>query len=412
MNLPLNQSSSIQLNSREFCDNNLSQFSSVRNCSTSWATSIVRIAEHALNNTIHLSVQQLLQCLPSVYGINACQGVNTTSIVQYLAEFGLVEEDQFTSCSTISEMKSFRFAPTFIHSFYELISIVSKKPVFVTLAVSLSQLRLNSYLSTPTIVMPSGSKPSLFGILSGYYSFSDYSYWKIHSHVIPCEEIVFNLAMSDNQSTCDTLLSSAFTLDAYFDEAPSSLLYMNESHLISRSLQETFHPNTFCSETSMDVLFGVISGDAYCSLYVFDTLMNIEESVIIERIIFAYPYCLQSGYYLLNCSDSITISINYLTFYQNFQLTLDSGYKEVLFLSSSFFPFFAVPEEYYKTDFDRNQPLSGEHSYPIDYTNDHHDFTCNKDGYLDYLNQWPIWYKGTSRDPSTSEFQKRLRYFI
>ena len=32
--------------------------------------------------------------------------------------------------------------------------------------------------------------------------------------------------------------------------------------------------------------------------------------------------------------------------------------------------------------------------------------------YLDYLNQWPIWYKGTSRDPSTSEFQKRLRYFI
>ena len=128
MNLPLNQSSSIQLNSHEFCDNNLSQFSSVRNCSTSWATSIVRIAEHALNNTIHLSVQQLLQCLPSVYGINACQGVNTTSIVQYLAEVGLVEEDQFTSCSTISEMKSFRFAPIFIHSFYELINMVSKKP--------------------------------------------------------------------------------------------------------------------------------------------------------------------------------------------------------------------------------------------------------------------------------------------
>ena len=176
INLPLNQSLSIQLNSRDFCNNNLSQFSSFRNCSTSWATSIVRIAEHTLNNTIHLSVQQLLQCLPAVYGINACQGVNTTSIVHYLAEFGLVEEDQFTSCSTISETKSFRFVPIFIHSFYELINVVSIKPVYVTLSVSLPQLRVNSYLPTSTIVMPSGSKPSLFGILSGYYSFSNYSY--------------------------------------------------------------------------------------------------------------------------------------------------------------------------------------------------------------------------------------------
>ena len=152
--------------------------------------------------------------------------------------------------------------------------------------------------------------------------------------------------------------------------------------------------------------------DVLCTLNVYNVIANIKEQSVIQRIIFNSSYCLQSDYYLLDCSSHTVITTSYLSFSQNHSLSSQNDFKKILFLSNSLRPIRTVPEDFHKTNFDRNQPLSGERSYPIDYTDNHHDFTCNEAGYLDYLNYWPIWYKSTSRDPSTSEFQKRLRYFI
>ena len=52
--------------------------------------------------------------------------------------------------------------------------------------------------------------------------------------------------------------------------------------------------------------------------------------------------------------------------------------------------------------------LNGESSYPIDAKAD---FTCNKEGYVEYLGMWGD-KKGSSRDENSEEFKKRLSYFI
>ena len=52
--------------------------------------------------------------------------------------------------------------------------------------------------------------------------------------------------------------------------------------------------------------------------------------------------------------------------------------------------------------------FNGE-SYPMD---EKSDFTCNKEGYVEYLSKWSVAEKSTSRDENSEEFKKRLSYFI
>ena len=40
------------------------------------------------------------------------------------------------------------------------------------------------------------------------------------------------------------------------------------------------------------------------------------------------------------------------------------------------------------------------------------DYECNEEGYLEYLNNWDINIKSSSRDTTSDEFKERVRYFI
>ena len=43
---------------------------------------------------------------------------------------------------------------------------------------------------------------------------------------------------------------------------------------------------------------------------------------------------------------------------------------------------------------------------------DNASFTCNQNGYDEYLSQWSTDMKSSSRNPSSPEFSQRLEYFI
>ena len=40
------------------------------------------------------------------------------------------------------------------------------------------------------------------------------------------------------------------------------------------------------------------------------------------------------------------------------------------------------------------------------------DYECNEEGYLEYLNNWDLNIKSSSRDITSDEFKERLEYFI
>ena len=39
-------------------------------------------------------------------------------------------------------------------------------------------------------------------------------------------------------------------------------------------------------------------------------------------------------------------------------------------------------------------------------------YECNQDGYLEYLNNWDVHHKASSRDTTSDEFKERFQYFI
>ena len=67
---------SVSIPSRSFCTDSLLSYSVPNNCSTSWATAIVRAAEAAMNDSVKLSVNQVLRCLPEYAEVDGCRGVH------------------------------------------------------------------------------------------------------------------------------------------------------------------------------------------------------------------------------------------------------------------------------------------------------------------------------------------------
>ena len=139
------------------------------------------------------------------------------------------------------------------------------------------------------------SQPNVYGLLSGYSSVWNDSYWIIHSHIVPCEESIIHLAMSDN--TCDEFIYSAFTLNAILEDPNLSSVVSKQSQLIQRKLSDN------CIDNMLSIQFFSSVQDVLCSLSVYNVIANIKEQSVIQRIIFNSSYCLQSDYYLLDCSS-------------------------------------------------------------------------------------------------------------
>ena len=169
----------IEINEREylkerkaidFCSSTpLSEYSRLDSiCSTSWATSIIEIANRVTGRSF--SVNQLLQCLPVYEEIDRCKGVHPKAIASYLMEIGLVEN--FTDCSSIDSSIAYRFTPIYPVSPNAggLMNLIAEgKPVFAMVAIDLVKLRFVKEMSDEDTPLKCGSyEPSMYGIVSGY----------------------------------------------------------------------------------------------------------------------------------------------------------------------------------------------------------------------------------------------------
>ena len=58
------------------------------------------------------------------------------------------------------------------------------------------------------------------------------------------------------------------------------------------------------------------------------------------------------------------------------------------------------------------EPVTVNQNSGLLYSRQISDFSCDKNGYIEYLNSWTVEDKLSSRDPNTKEFKERLEYFI
>ena len=101
----------IQRNPRVYPESFINEYSRKESiCSTSWATSIIEVAEASLNNQYELSVNQLIQCLPTYFDMeNSCNGFEPSLIRTYLKEVGLVQNNDFVNCDSLDKNTKFKF---------------------------------------------------------------------------------------------------------------------------------------------------------------------------------------------------------------------------------------------------------------------------------------------------------------
>ena len=218
------------IQSRSFCTDSLFSYSVPNNCSTSWATAIVRAAEAAMNDSVKLSVNQVLRCLPEYAEVDGCRGVHPRMIREYLKEVGLVKESEFDTCDNVNEHSPIQFTtvtpqPPTAGGLMNLIS--SGKPVFAMVAVDLLKLRYVKDMSKAEEgIKCGGYGPSLYGMVTGYRldKTMDSSWWEMRSHVVPCEEMVLKMPVSPNMNGANYagIAAYAFGIERIeSDEIPS-----------------------------------------------------------------------------------------------------------------------------------------------------------------------------------------------
>ena len=155
----------------DFCSSSLFEYSRPDLiCSTSWATSIIEIANRLTGKSY--SVNQLLNCLPLYEEIDKCSGVHPKSLVSYLMEIGLEEEENFIDCKSIDSRKTQHFTPIYPESPNAggLMNLIAEgKPVFAMVALDLNKLRFVKEMNKEDNPLKCGSyEPSMYGIVNGY----------------------------------------------------------------------------------------------------------------------------------------------------------------------------------------------------------------------------------------------------
>ena len=202
-------------------------------CSTSWATSVIEVAEAALNNQIELSINQLMQCLPNYFDMeNGCDGFEPKLIQSYLKEVGLVRKDDFVDCASLdnSERFTFNYILPEVPNKSGLMNLVAEgRPVFVMLALDLKKLRYVKDNSNYEPLKSGAMQPSIYGIVSGYNSTDDYPYWEIVSRILPAEEMTLRIPMMANETNANYAGIAGYAFSLERTTIPSSSVVVDES---------------------------------------------------------------------------------------------------------------------------------------------------------------------------------------
>ena len=140
---------SVEREVQDFCQGSLMEYSQTNPiCSTSWATSIIEIAESITGKLF--SVDQLLQCLSKQENIDGCQGIHPKTLATYLLKEGLVEMKDFTDCESLKEKTHYHFATVYPSSPKAggLMNLIAEGiPVFAMVAFDLVKLRFVKYIA-------------------------------------------------------------------------------------------------------------------------------------------------------------------------------------------------------------------------------------------------------------------------
>ena len=200
---------SVEIHPRNYC-NGFEDYSRSNATATSWATAVITAAEYSYkenkHSEIHFSLKHLLTCLP-----RSCETepnkITNFDIIRFVSEEGLISEDdeQYLNddnlCTdTLSTKYLFEVTQIDVPNKGGLKRLIAGgNPVITLLALDLFRLRVANNVTGDYIFTGAAYNPSVYGVMLGY----DEEKWNVTFNVVPCENIILQLPMTENENNAN-----------------------------------------------------------------------------------------------------------------------------------------------------------------------------------------------------------------
>ena len=206
---PTQESFSAVITTRNFCAG-FEDYSKSNATATSWATAVITAAESAYSKegrkSIKFSLKHLLTCLPLSSGLEPNKLTNY-DIYRFITESGLMKEDDANlldsdNLCTDDVFPKYHFQVTQIDVPNKggLMNMVAEgDPVVTLLALDLLRLRVTNDVTGDYIYTGAAYDPTLYGVIQGY----DADKWIVTFNVVPCENIVLQLPVTENDTNAN-----------------------------------------------------------------------------------------------------------------------------------------------------------------------------------------------------------------
>ena len=196
--------------------------------------------------------------------------------------------------------------------------------------------------------------------------------------------------------TIASLLEEGMDYEPSVFSSSSSASFVDLPHVVKDA-------NT-CETDFTLMLFEKAKDGVNCTVRVSDALKRRDGLVLIDKLFVSARYCLNAGYYYVECAGATTVTVTNKYDSSSTSLKLTSKPFGDMFKVEKGGEHISVPGSS-KGEFDKSKTLTGKEAYPADPTGKT-DFSCDETGYKAYLDMW----KDKKTVPS-DEFAKRLEYF-
>ena len=208
---------------RSLCEG-FGNYSTSHGIATSWATSIIMAAEASLqmSEDVKLSLKYVLKCLPE-YHEEKPNDVTPADILRFVTDNGLISEedalylDDSELCSDETSTKYFfEVNQNIVPNRSGLKNLTAEgDPVIVLMAIDLNRLRTTNNVTGNFTFTGAASNPSLYAVMTGY----DEEKWNVTFNVVPCENIVLQLPVTDSESNANYAGIAGYSFSMKFHEA-------------------------------------------------------------------------------------------------------------------------------------------------------------------------------------------------
>ena len=194
--------------------------------STSWASAIVHAAAYAFSKAGYeerFSLKYVLKCLPEFSEAQSNE-IRTSDIISFIAENGLMTDRVASSlseddlCSSTANNYKFEVIRNDVPNESGLKNFANNgNPVIVLLALDLLRLQTVNSVTGTDIYRGATDEPSVYGILEGY----EEDKWTVGLNVVPCEHIVLNLPVTDNETNANYAGIAGYAFSLVPESLPS-----------------------------------------------------------------------------------------------------------------------------------------------------------------------------------------------